>query len=74
MAQYHFHLNDGHSDEDHALELRDDASAIAEGLKTASGLMSDVNLSDVGSRSHTLKVSANGETILKIEIQMIRSR
>jgi hypothetical protein len=74
MPQYHFYLNDGHSGEDHVLEFKDDASAIAEGLKTATGLMADVDLLDVGSRSYLLKVSGNGETIFKVEVQMIRSR
>jgi hypothetical protein len=74
MPEYRFHLKDGHADEDHAVHLGDDASAIAEGLKTASGLLGELSLLDKGRAHHSLEICASGDTILKIEIQVTRSR
>lgn len=74
IDEYRFHLKDGHAYEDHAVHLDDDASAIAESLKTASGLLAELQLLDIGTVRHSLEIRANSETVSKIEIQVTRNR
>jgi hypothetical protein len=74
MPRYSFHIQDGFA-EDHALELADDAAAIDEGLKAASGMLRDLNLARVGTECHSFEIRVDtGEPILKIEINATRSR
>ena len=47
MPKYVFNFNNGFQ-EDHVLDLPDDTSAAEEGLKTASGMMSDLSLPRIG--------------------------
>jgi hypothetical protein len=73
MPTYSFHLQDG-PPEDHALELADDSAAIEEGLKTASGMLRELDLSGVGEANHLLEVHADGEMVLRIEVHASRTR
>ncbi len=73
MARYDFHLRDGGS-EDHAIDLRDDAAAVGEGLRTVSGLINELQLSGVGETMHSLEVRDGAVSILRIEVRATRTR
>jgi hypothetical protein len=74
MPEYRFHLTDGHASEDYAVDLDDDASATAEGLKTASRVLADLRFLDVTRTNQLLEVRAGDNTILKIEVKVIKNR
>jgi len=74
MPKYIFVIKNGFP-EDHILDLSDDSAAVEEGLKTASGMVSDLSLTRIGNETHTLDVrEVDGEEILKVEIRAARVR
>jgi hypothetical protein len=74
MPRYSFHLQNGF-EEDHALDLADDSAAVEEALKTASGMLQELRLSDVGTTVSLLEVrNGAGATVVRIEINATRGR
>jgi hypothetical protein len=73
MPNYAFYLKNGQL-EDHVLDLPDDTAAIGEALNTASGMLRDLEVSEVGKVSQFLEIKEQGKTILQIEIHAKRSR
>jgi hypothetical protein len=73
MPKYNFHLQDGFA-EDHAVDLPNDSAAVEEGLKTASGMLRELKLAEIGKASHVLEIRSAGEAVLRIEIQATRKR
>jgi hypothetical protein len=74
MPKYIFVIKNGFH-EDHIFDLQDDAAAIDEGLKTASGMVHDLSLTRKGTEIRTLDVrEEGGEEILKVEIRAARVR
>ena len=73
MPNYAFHLKNGQL-EDHVLDLPDDTAAIGEALNTASGMLRDLEVSEVGKFSQFLEIKEKDKTVLQIEIHAKRSR
>jgi hypothetical protein len=74
LPRYHFHIENGPS-EDQSLDFADDTLAIAEGLRTAAGLVSDLSLAQIGTETHYVDVSGeDGVPVLRVEIRAVRSR
>ena len=74
MPNYVFLFQNG-IPEDQIVDLQDDAMAVEEGLKTASGLIRDLFLPRIGREFHSLEVrQEDGEQVLKIEFSATRSR
>ena len=73
MPNYAFYLKNGPL-EDHVLDLPDDTAAIGEALNTASGMLRDLEVSEVGKFSQFLEIKEKDKTVLQIEIHAKRSR
>jgi hypothetical protein len=74
MPSYRFHIENGPA-EDHVMNLPDDGAAVAEGLRTAADLVSDISLDRIGAESHTVQVSeGEGAPVFRVEIRAVRSR
>ena len=74
MPSYVFLFKNG-IPEDQTVDLKDDSTAVEEGLKTASGMIRDLSLPRVGREFHSLEVrQENGEQVLKIEFSATRAR
>jgi hypothetical protein len=74
MPRYNFILKNGQP-EDHEFELPNDALAIEEALRTASGLLRDIDFSEVGKNcSQSLEIRESGDTVMKIEIHAVKNR
>ena len=74
MPLYRFHIENGPS-EDHEMELPNDDIAVAEGLRTAAGLVGDLAVPRTGSEVHWVEVSqASGASVLRIEIRAVRGK
>ena len=74
MPNYVFRFRNG-IPEDQTVDLKDDSTAVEEGLKTASGMIRDLSLPRVGRQFHSLEVrQESGEQVLKIEFSAMRAR
>lgn len=74
MPNYVFRFRNG-IPEDQTVDLKDDSTAVEEGLKTASGMIRDLSLPRVGRQFHSLEVrQESGEQVLKIEFSATRAR
>jgi hypothetical protein len=74
MPNYVFLFQNG-IPEDQTVDLKDDSTAVEEGLKTASGMIRDLSLPRVGRQFHSLEVrQESGEQVLKIEFSATRAR
>ena len=74
MPNYVFRFRNG-IPEDQTVDLKDDSTAVEEGLKTASGMIRDLSLPRVGRQFHSLEVrQVSGEQVLKIEFSATRAR
>ena len=74
MPNYVFLFRNG-IPEDQTVDLKDDSTAVEEGLKTASGMIRDLSLPRVGRQFHSLEVrQESGEQVLKIEFSATRAR
>ena len=74
MPNYVFRFRNG-IPEDQTVDLKDDSTAVEEGLKTTSGMIRDLSLPRVGRQFHSLEVrQESGEQVLKIEFSATRAR
>jgi hypothetical protein len=49
------------------LDFSDDIAAIEEGLKTASGVLREIELPGVGESSHFLEIKEQGEMVFQLK-------
>jgi hypothetical protein len=74
MPRYHLQIRDGPS-EVHVLNLPDDTRAIEETLRTAAGLIRDLSLKEMETKTQLLDLSEDGKKpVLTIEIMAARKR
>ena len=74
MVTYRFRLGDG-SEEEHDLQLPDDDAAVREGLRTAADLVLEQTMQRAGVFKHHVAVrESGGDTILRIDVRIMRER